>query len=164
MSADPEKPNSLAGMFLADMGGAFTSPSVLIREQMGLYKALAQAGPSRLEDLVANTRVRERYLREWLGGQAAAGYVESDAVQRKFLKTSEQQFALKVNMGPAQIPGTFYTIGSAYMDRRKIVGAVLRLLARSLSVAEGAVRWVRVGFRDNRGEGEPHERGALGKG
>jgi hypothetical protein len=43
---------------------------------LGLYRALADSGPSTAAELAARTGTDERYLAEWLAGQAAGGYLE----------------------------------------------------------------------------------------
>ena len=124
MVVDPEKLNALAGKFMGDMGGAIMGPSILIGEQLGLYKALGEAGPSSSEELAKRTGVLERYLREWLAAQAAGGYIEYDPKTQKFSMTAEQRFALTDETSPVYIPGAFYTVAAAYKDQRKIAEAV----------------------------------------
>jgi SAM-dependent methyltransferase len=59
---------------LADVSGALTSSLVVIGDKLGLYKALAK-GSATPAELAARTGTTERYIREWLNAQAAAGYV-----------------------------------------------------------------------------------------
>lgn len=47
---DENKLNSLVGQFLQDLGGAFSVPLVQIGEQLGLYEALKDAGPSTVQE------------------------------------------------------------------------------------------------------------------
>ncbi|HTP55352.1 MAG TPA: class I SAM-dependent methyltransferase [Thermoplasmata archaeon] len=124
MAVDAEKLQALAGKFLLDMGGAMTGPSILIGEQLGLYKALADAGPSTSAELAKRAGVIERYVREWLAGQAASGYIEYDARTQRYSMTPEQKFALTDETSPVYIPGAFYTVASAYKDQRRIADAI----------------------------------------
>jgi len=124
MAIDPEKLNALAGKFLGDMGGALAGPSILIGEQLGLYKALGEAGPSTPEQLAKRVGILERYVREWLAGQAASGYVEYDPRTQRYSMTAEQKFAFTDENSPVYIPGAFYTVASAYKDQRKIAEAI----------------------------------------
>ncbi len=75
MAVDPDKLNQFVGKFLGDVGAAIHGPTILIGEQLGLYKALAAGGPMSSERLAEKTGIPERYAREWLAGQAASGYV-----------------------------------------------------------------------------------------
>jgi 2-polyprenyl-3-methyl-5-hydroxy-6-metoxy-1,4-benzoquinol methylase len=124
MAVDQEKLNAFMGKFVQDLGAALHGSSVLIGEQLGLYKALAAKGPATSEDLSKSTGVRERYLREWLAAQAASGYVEYDPEHHRYSMTPEQKFALTDEDSPAYIPGAFYSVGSVYKDQRKIADAI----------------------------------------
>jgi len=124
MAVNPEKLNAFMGRFVQDLGAAFHGASVLIGEQLGLYKALAAAGPSTSTELAHRTGVGERYLREWLAAQAASGYVEYDPATSRYSMTPEQKFALTEEDSPAYIPGAFYSVGSVYKDERKIADAI----------------------------------------
>ena len=59
---------------LGDVAGALTASLVVIGDKLGLYKALAQ-GSATPTELATRTGTTERYVREWLNAQAAAGYV-----------------------------------------------------------------------------------------
>ncbi len=124
MTIDPEKLNALAGKFLGDMGGAISGPAVLVGEQLGLYKALGEHGPVTSGQLSEKTGIRERYLREWLAGQAASGYIEYDVRSGRYSMTAEQRYAFTDETCPVYIPGAFYTVASAYKDQRRIAEAI----------------------------------------
>ena len=57
--------------------------------------------------LAAATNTDERYVREWLGSQAAGGYVTYDPANGKFSLTEEQAFTLAREDSPAYLPGAF---------------------------------------------------------
>jgi SAM-dependent methyltransferase len=56
--------------------GAFDLMGVYLGDRLGLYRALAGAGPLRAAELAARAGVAERYAREWLEQQAMGGIVE----------------------------------------------------------------------------------------
>jgi 2-polyprenyl-3-methyl-5-hydroxy-6-metoxy-1,4-benzoquinol methylase len=58
--------------------GELVSVMVHLGDRLGLYAALHDIGTSTPGELAAHTGYDERFLREWLRGQAAAGLVESD--------------------------------------------------------------------------------------
>jgi len=124
MAVNPEKLNAFVGKFLGDAGAAMHGPAILIGEQLGLYKALAADGPLSSEGLAEKTGISERYLREWLAGQAASGFVEYDPGSKRYSMTPEQKFGLTVEDSPVYIPGVYYIIASAYKDQRKIAEAI----------------------------------------
>jgi SAM-dependent methyltransferase len=59
---------------LGDVAGALTASLVVIGDKLGLYKALVDR-PATADELAQRTGTTERYVREWLNAQAAAGYV-----------------------------------------------------------------------------------------
>lgn len=107
MTINPQKLEQLMGRMVGDLGAAAGSALVLLGDDLGLYKALAASGPSTPADLAERTRCAERYVREWLAQQAAAGYIEYDAGSGKFSMTPEQAALLADENGPAFIPGAF---------------------------------------------------------
>jgi 2-polyprenyl-3-methyl-5-hydroxy-6-metoxy-1,4-benzoquinol methylase len=123
MPVNQDKLNQFLGKFVADAGASLHGPTVLIGEQLGLYKALASGGPLTSEELAKKTGTNERLIREWLAGQAASGYVNYDSSTAKFSMTAEQEFTLANEESPVYIPGIFYSIASIYKDQRKIADA-----------------------------------------
>jgi hypothetical protein len=112
MALDMEKLNSFVGQFVGDLGAAVHSGMVVIGEKLGLYKALAE-GPFNSAELAAKTSTDERYVREWLGSQAAGGYVTYNEQTRKFSLSEEQAFTLANEDSPAYLPGAFqFALGS----------------------------------------------------
>jgi len=67
-----EKVRHIAGM----MTGAHVAAMIVLGVRLGLYKALERAGPVTSDQLAAKTDLQERWLREWLRGQAAGGVLE----------------------------------------------------------------------------------------
>src|SRR5678816_3444163 len=66
------------GKLVGDLGAALSAALVGIGDKLGLYKALAGAGGLTPKALAEKTHTDERYVREWLSAQAAAGYVDYD--------------------------------------------------------------------------------------
>src|SRR5712692_6965403 len=50
--------------------------SIYVGDRLGLYRALAQNGPSTTSQLARSAGIHERYAREWLEQQAVAGLIE----------------------------------------------------------------------------------------
>jgi 2-polyprenyl-3-methyl-5-hydroxy-6-metoxy-1,4-benzoquinol methylase len=121
---DQARLNTLLGKFVNDLGAAAQGPGILTGEQLGLYKALAAAGKATPQDLAAKTGIKERYLREWLAGQAASGWIEYEPKSGRFWMTPEQQLAMTDEDSPAYIPGAFYILSSIYKDQRRIAEAI----------------------------------------
>ena len=64
------------GKLVVDMGGAAVMANVILGEELGLYRAMADGSPLTPEELAQRTGCHARLLREWLSAQAASGYVE----------------------------------------------------------------------------------------
>jgi 2-polyprenyl-3-methyl-5-hydroxy-6-metoxy-1,4-benzoquinol methylase len=120
LNADPEKLNAFLGRALNDMGAAFQTALIIIGERVGLYKAMAGAGPMTPAELAEKTGTNERYVREWLCAQAASGYVEYDAQSEKFTLPDEQALLLAVDSGPAYLPAAYQIIASTVVDEPQI--------------------------------------------
>jgi 2-polyprenyl-3-methyl-5-hydroxy-6-metoxy-1,4-benzoquinol methylase len=74
--ADPERLKDYAKVVFGALGGAMTSAMIHLGDRLGLYRALAEAGSATSEELAARTGLHERWLREWLAQQGAAGLVD----------------------------------------------------------------------------------------
>jgi 2-polyprenyl-3-methyl-5-hydroxy-6-metoxy-1,4-benzoquinol methylase len=96
---------------------------VLIGERLGLFKALAEGGPATSDELAKRTGTSERYVREWLAAQAAAGYIEYSKATRRFSMTPEQAMALADENSPVYIAAAFDVIKSGYIDEPKVTNA-----------------------------------------
>ncbi len=101
-----DKLNAFVGRFVGDLGAAAHAGMVVIGEKLGLYKALA-AGPATPAELAERTGTDPRYVAEWLGSQAAGGYVSFDAGLNNFSLSPEQAFTLANEDSPAYLPGAF---------------------------------------------------------
>jgi hypothetical protein len=75
---DQELLDELLGRFVTDLGATISAGNVILGDRLGLYRALAEAGPLTPADLAAYTGTAERYVREWLAGQAAGNYISYD--------------------------------------------------------------------------------------
>ena len=75
------------GQVVGDLGATISAGNVVIGERLGLYRALA-AAPADARALAAATGTDERYVEEWLRGQAAGGYVEHDATSGRYSMTT----------------------------------------------------------------------------
>jgi len=70
---DPEKLKGYAKLVFGALGGAMTSAMIYLGDRLGLYRALAGGAPLTSAELAEKTGLAERWLREWLHAQGAAG-------------------------------------------------------------------------------------------
>src|SRR5712692_543761 len=107
MAINPDKLNEFVGKAVGDLGATLTAALVVVGDKLGLYKAMAASGPLSSAELAKKTNTTERYVREWLNAQAAAGYVMYDAAKGKYYLTEEQAEALSNEESPACVLGGF---------------------------------------------------------
>ena len=85
MAVDEDKLNTFLGQFVQDLGATVQAGMVVLGHRLGLYRAMAGAGPLSPAELAERTGTAERYVREWLAGQATAGYVAYDPASGRFI-------------------------------------------------------------------------------
>ncbi|PZS27139.1 MAG: SAM-dependent methyltransferase [Pseudonocardiales bacterium] len=120
---DEAKLEAFVGQAVTDMGAAISGLLLHIGDRLGLYKAMAGAGPMTSSDLAQRTGTAERYVREWLGNQAAGGYVSYDPAERTYELPAEQAMVVANEDSPVFLGGAFETIASCYADHDVFVDA-----------------------------------------
>ncbi|NUM76952.1 methyltransferase domain-containing protein [candidate division KSB1 bacterium] len=103
---DPKKIEEISDRAIGYLSGAAISALVYLGDQLGLYRALRGAGPVTSAELAAKSKLHERWVREWLHGQASAGLVRY-AGEGRFELTGEQAAVLADEANPAFLPGGF---------------------------------------------------------
>src|SRR5690349_7694222 len=118
MAIDETRLNEFLGKAVGDLGAAISSTLMLVGDQLGLYKALARQ-PLTPAELAAQTGTHERYVREWLGNQAAGGYVDYDAASGKYVLNEIQALCLADPAGPVDLPGAYQIVEDSFhvLDR-----------------------------------------------
>jgi SAM-dependent methyltransferase len=140
------------GRLVVDMGGAAVMANVILGEELGLYRAMADGTPMTPEELARRTGCNARLLREWLSAQAASGYVEHEA--GRFRLPPEQALALADEDSPVYVAGGAMVLASLYMDKDKLVAAMRGNGALSWAdhhpcLFKGTERFFRPGYRAN---------------
>ncbi len=120
---DEEKLNAFLGKVIGDFGAALSSALVYIGQKLGLYRALAGAGPLTPDELAKQTGTVERYVREWLINQAAGGYVEYDPATGRYRLPPEQAVALTDETSPFFVGGGFYVVKAMLRAEGRIAEA-----------------------------------------
>ncbi|MGB8839588.1 MAG: methyltransferase domain-containing protein [Aliidongia sp.] len=120
MASDGDRLQSFVGKMAGDLGAAMSASLVVLGDRLGLYKALAKAGPSSSAELAVAAGMNERNLREWLAAQAAAGYVEYDPATATFRLNDEQAMVFADENGPAFMAGGFDVVAAMFKDEPKV--------------------------------------------
>ncbi len=106
-AADPARQEAFVGTILGHLSGTMSTLLACIGDRLGLFKALAAHGSATSAELADRTGLNERYLREWLGGMAAAAYVEYDAATQRFTLPAAHAAALAQEAGPMFVGGMY---------------------------------------------------------
>ncbi len=106
-----------------EVGATLNTALVVMGDRLGLYKALAGAGPLTPAELAQRTGTAERYVREWLNAQAAGGYVDYDPDSGRYTLPAEHAIALTDASSPAYLPGFFQIALGSVLDSPRITEA-----------------------------------------
>jgi SAM-dependent methyltransferase len=120
---DQTRLEAFVGQAVVDMGAAISGLLLHIGDRLGLYKAMAGAGPITSSTLAAKTGTHERYVREWLGNQTAGGYVVYNPADRTYELPAEQAMVVADEDSPVFLGGAFESIASCYADHDIFVDA-----------------------------------------
>jgi SAM-dependent methyltransferase len=149
---DEAKLEAFMGKAVGDMGAIISAPLMVIGEKLGLYRAMAGAGPLSSRQVADRSGTGERYVREWLANQAAGGYLSYDAETDTFTLPDEHALALADEDSPFYILGVFESIASLYADEDKILeafrsGAGMGWHEHDHRLFRGTERFFRPGYR-----------------
>src|SRR4051794_22831065 len=151
---NPDRLNELLGQLVNDLGVAFSGASVLLGDRLGLYKAMADGEAMSSAQLAKATGLHERYVREWLSGQAAAGYIDYHPDKDAFSLSPEQAMTFAEEDSPAFFAGAFEVAQSAYLDEPKVAeafrtGKGVGWHEHSKCLFSGTERFFRPGYNAN---------------
>lgn len=120
---DPSKLEAFVNRAVGDIASAYGGVMVSLGHKLGLYKALAGAGPLAAEELARRSGCAERYVREWLNAQAAACYVDYHSASGTYELTPEQAMVLADEDSPVFIPPAWNVPSSMWFDEDKALEA-----------------------------------------
>jgi SAM-dependent methyltransferase len=115
------KLHEFMGKFVTDMGGAYMMGMVLIGDELGLYKTMADNRPVTAEALAARRGCNARLVREWLDANAAAGYLEP--ADGGYRLPPEQAMALANEDSPVFVAPGQNVLASCFLDLDKVLAA-----------------------------------------
>ncbi|KNX77429.1 SAM-dependent methyltransferase [Pseudomonas sp. 250J] len=127
---DEARLQAFMGKLVGDMGAAATLANVILGDELGLYRAMADSQPVTPEVLAERTGCQPRLVREWLNGQAAAGYLVHHDGQ--FTLQPEQAMTLALEDSPVYMAGGASVLAALFHDKDKLVAAMR---------GDGALAW-----------------------
>ena len=117
---------------VADAAAVACATTVSLGDRLGIYTALAKAGPVTPGQLAERTGLAERHLREWLAAQVTSGYVEYDPADRTYSMPPAHAAVLADPDSPTYFAG-FFTVAQA-------IAATVEALAEAYRTG-GGVGW-----------------------
>ena len=120
---DEGKLEAFMGQAVTDMGAMISAPLMVIGEKLGLYKAMAGAGPLTSAEVAERSVPPSARCASGSANQAAGGYVTYDPESDRYTLPDEHALALADEDSPFYILGAFELIASLYADEDKILEA-----------------------------------------
>jgi SAM-dependent methyltransferase len=154
MSIERAKLKEFLDRSVADLGAGMSAALVVLGDRLGLYKAMAGAGPLTPAELARKTGTAERYVREWLANQAAGGYVRYDPAAGTYTLPDEQALALADEDSEAFLPGSFQVLAAMFAALPRVAecfrtGAGLGWCEQDPLLFEGGERSFRPSYRSH---------------
>jgi 2-polyprenyl-3-methyl-5-hydroxy-6-metoxy-1,4-benzoquinol methylase len=151
---DQDKLNAFLGRMVGDLGSIATGALVLLGDRLGLFKAMQAGDEMTATELAQRTGTHERYVREWLAAQAAAGYIDYNSVSDRFHLNPEQATVFADEDSPAFMAGAFEVLSALWVDEAKVAdtfrtGKGLAWHDHSACLFRGTERFFRPGYNAN---------------
>jgi SAM-dependent methyltransferase len=123
VTIDTDKVMEFVFKAVGEVGATLNTALVVMGDRLGLYQAMAGAGPLTPAELAERTGTSERYIREWLSAQAAGSYVQYDPDSGRYTLPAEHAVALTDESSPAYLPGFFQIALGSMLDSPRIIEA-----------------------------------------
>jgi SAM-dependent methyltransferase len=123
MVVDEQKRDALVGRLFADLSAGYGGVMVSLGDKLGLYRAMAGAGPLSSHEVARRTGCGERYVREWLNAQVAGGYVDYHSTSGAYELSPEQATILAEDTSPVFLPHAWQVVASMWADEPKSLAA-----------------------------------------
>lgn len=123
MNINERKLGKFVERAVADLSAGYGGVMVSLGNKLGLYKAMAGAGPLSSAEVAKRSGCAERYVREWLNAQAAGEYLVYYPSSSTYELTLEQAMVLADDTSPVFIPPAWEVPASLWFDEHKALAA-----------------------------------------
>ncbi|MET0568238.1 MAG: SAM-dependent methyltransferase, partial [Hyphomicrobiaceae bacterium] len=123
MKVNQQKLDTLVGRLFEEISAGYGGVMVGLGDKLGLYKAMAGAGPLSSLEVARRSGCAERYVREWLNSQVAGGYLDYHPASRTYEMTPEQATVLADDTSPVFLPFAWQIVASMWADEPKTLAA-----------------------------------------
>jgi SAM-dependent methyltransferase len=122
---DPAALQAFMERFAADQAATVHMATVVVGEQLGLFRALADGGSLTSDELAKATGCHPRLVREWLNAQVASEYATFDPELDRYWLTPEQAACLADPTSPTFVAGGAMVTSSNHKDTDRVAAAFL---------------------------------------
>ena len=123
MNIDSHKLETILNTAVGDLSAGYGGVMISLGYKLGLYRAMAGAGPLSSAEVARRSECAERYVREWLNAQVAGGYVAYHSSSETYELTPEQAMVLADDTSPVFIPTAWQVPASMWFDEHKAIDA-----------------------------------------
>ena len=111
------------GQMIGTMTGGMMCFSILLGDELGLYRTLAEAGSMTAEELAGKAGCNVRLTQEWLDGQVAGGIMTCDDDAGRYTLRPEAVWPLADDSSPVFLARGMNVFASVFNDLGKIADA-----------------------------------------
>ncbi|MEX2620917.1 MAG: class I SAM-dependent methyltransferase [Egibacteraceae bacterium] len=130
MALDGDRLQAFTERFAADQAATMHAATIVVGDQLGLYRALADGGSQTASELAGATGCHPRLVREWLNAQVASAYCEHD--DGRYWLTPEQAACLADPSSPTFVAGGALAASAVHKDTERV---------RQAFTADGGIGW-----------------------
>lgn len=149
---DPARVEAFMGSVIGDLSSALHGALTWLGDRLGIFQAMAGAGPLTEEQVARRAGLSARYLREWLQAMATAGYVEHDPAGKTWTLPDAHAAVLADEDSPAFLGGFAHAVHFEYELSKQVLeafrtGAGVPVHQFPASLAEAQERLTAPGFK-----------------
>ena len=120
---DETKLEAFTAQVFGDLAACYGGVMVSLGDRLGLYEALAGAGSLSSAEVAERSGCAERYVREWLNSQVAAGYLEYDPEAATYELPPEHAAVLADRESPTLLTPAFNVPASMWHGEEQAIRA-----------------------------------------
>jgi SAM-dependent methyltransferase len=123
VALDQARLEAFSDQFFGDLSASYGGVMISLGSRLGLYEALDGAGTVTAAELAEKTDCAERYVREWLNSQVAAGYIEYDAGADGYSLPPEHAAVIADTESPTYMAPAYNVVASMWDGEDRALNA-----------------------------------------
>lgn len=120
---DQRRVERFLGTVVSEMAAVDAAATAYLGDRLGLYRAMAGAGPLTSQALAERTGTQERLVREWCHTQVAGGYLDYHPNSETFELPPEHAAVLANPDSPVYIAGMFEIAAAVWASTDRVAAA-----------------------------------------